>query len=687
MERTQNIAGKPLTGGRRGLWPVWLAIAYIALCAVRFGLAHLSTLYPTTIPDEFLYYSMARSFGTGNGALIYGQKANYSYFLYPGMLSVVYALFGEGANYYRLMQLESILVMNLSLFPIFALSRRLIHSEKKAFWISVLSLLMPDFILSARLLSESLLYPIFFLMTLYVWDGLESGRTSRFVLVGALGGLLYGIKPGQIVTPVIAILLMAAFVFRTDRKRALAGAGGGMLSLGAACALLYAVNRFFINPGTSAFSVYANQMGLEEAMSIGAFLKGTALSPLVFLLGGGVVLVALPLLQIREYGARKRMFLAILLASAAVLMLGTAWVVNRVEYNDPTVHVRYVAMFFPVLLILMNSDADSRKPETHGIDLYPASLLYALIGYAALCMAAFGFDGALSANANNAAQYSLSLLTRAAISYPGSAVMVVILVAAVAGLALLAAKGGRHRAGIATAVTAALIIANNASAYPLMKESVYQPIADAGREIYDAAMGEDYVYVFSKSSSRYDAYLDVNTGKNISMVYVNDLFNHMMENGGVYAPFVPGTVRGDIPDRETADAELILVDKNVRTQIHLSPSATVVAENPYLTLIRIQRGQRWLDSMAGGISNKTLSVGSNAYFAIFEEKPAYSALKIDLELSAETKIRLNTEKSGTFEFTLPAGRDSYEIGFPAGDRLVCLSAPEADIVIHGYEFM
>ena len=687
MERTRNIAVKPLNDGRRGLWPVWLAIAYIVLCAVRFGLAYISTLYPTTIPDEFLYYSMARSLGTGNGALIYGQKANYSYFLYPGMLSAVYALFGEGANFYRLMQLESILVMNLSIFPIFALSRRLIQSGQKAFWISVLALLMPDFILSARLLSESLLYPIFFLMMLFVWDGLESGQDSRFIPVGALGGLLYGIKPGQIVTPLVAIVLMAAFGFRENRKRALEDASGGILSLGAVCALLYGINRLFINPGTSAFSVYENQIGLKEAMSVGAFLKGTALSPFVFLLGGGVVLVALPLLQIREYGARKRMFLAISLASAAILMLGTAWVVNRIEYNDPTVHARYIAMFFPVLLILMNSDVDSREPEIDGIDIYPASLLYALIGYAAFCTAAFGFDGALSANSNNAAQYSLSLLTRAAISYPGSLVAGVIVVAAVAGLALLSAKGGKHRAGIATAVAAALIVANNASAYPLMRESVYQPIADAGRDIYEAAMGEDYLYVFSKSTSRYDAYLDVNTQKNVSMIYVNDLFNHMIENLGVYAPFVPGTVRGDIPDRQTADAELILVDRDVRTQIHLSPSATVVAETPYLTLIRVQRGERWLDSMAGGMVNKTLSVGSNAYFAIFEEAPAYSTLKIDLELSADTKIRINSEKAGTFEFTLPAGRDSYEIGFPTGDRLVCLSSPEADIVIHGYEFM
>ena len=672
---------------RRANWPVWLAAAYIALCAVRFGLAWVSTLYPTAIPDEFLYYSMARSFGTGNGALMYGQKANFSYFLYPGVLSAVYALFGEGANFYRLMQLESILVMNSSIFPIFVLARRLIRDERKAFLLSVLSLLMPDFILSARLLSESLLYPIFFLMMLAVWDGLESERASGFMAVGALGGLLYGIKPGQIVTPIAAIVLMAAFGFRENRKRALTGIGGGALSLGAVCAVLYCVNRFFVNPGTSALSIYTSQIGFGESMSVGAFLKSAALSPFIFLLGGGVTLLALPLLRIREYGARKRQFFVISLVSVALIMLGTAWVVNRLEYNDPTIHARYFAMFFPVLLLLMNSDADRAQTDASEDDVYPAALLYALIGYSAICAAAFGYDGAISVNPNNVAQYSLSALTKVAIAHPGSALVSVLAVALVAGLGFLAKKGGRHRARIATGLIAALMIANNCAAYTQMRASVYPEIVDAALDMREAAGGEDYLYVFAKSSGRYDAYLDVNTRKNVSMVFVSDLFNRMVSSGGVYRPFVPGALRGDIPDRETADAELILIDRDARAQFALSEAATVVRENDYMTLVRVPKGERWLNSMSGGMIAKTLSAGTNAYFALFDETRAYSALKIDLELAGETKIRIYSERSDTFEFTLPAGRDKYEIGFPAGDLKICLCAPEADIVIHGYEFL
>lgn len=680
MERT-------LSAKRRGHWLMWLAAAYIGLCAVRFGLARVSTLYPTAIPDEFLYYSMARSFGTGNGALMYGQKADFSYFLYPGVLSAVYALFGEGANFYRLLQLESILVMNSSIFPIFALARGLIRDERKAFLLSVLSLLMPDFILSARLLSESLLYPIFFLMLLAVWDGLESGRASDYWAVGALGGLLYGVKPGQVVTPIAAIALMAAFVFKKDRKRALAGICGGVLSLGAVCAALYCVNRFVVNPGTSALSIYAGQIGFGERMSLGAFLKSAALSPFILLLGGGVTLLALPLLQIRGYSPEKRRFFIILLVSAALIMLGTAWVVNRLEYNDRTIHARYFAMFFPAFLLLMNSDAERAEMRPPENDVYPTALLYALIGYAAICAAAFGYDGAISANPNNVAQYSLSLLTRIAIAHPGSALISALVVALVAGLGFLAAKGGRRRARIATALAAALIIANNCAAYTQMRSSVYPEIVDAGIDMREAAGGEDYVYVFAKSAGRYDAYLDVNTKKNVSMVYMSDLYNQMVASGGVYRPFVPGMLRGDIPDRETADAELILIDRDARPQLLLSDAATVVRENEYMTLVRVPRGERWLNGISGGMIARQLSAGTSAYFALFDEGSAYSTLKIDLELSGETKLRVYTERSDTYEFTLPEGRDSYNIGFPAGDLRICLCAPEADIIIHGFEFL
>lgn len=206
-------------------------------------------------------------------------------------------------------------------------------------------------------------------------------------------------------------------------------------------------------------------------------------------------------------------------------------------------------------------------------------------------------------------------------------------------------------------------------------------------EISSAAGDEEYLYVFCTNASRYDAYLDVNTKKNVSMVYVNDLFNRMLNGQGVYTPFVPGEIRGDIPDRETADTELILIDRDAFTQMKLAPSATVVKQTDYMTLVRIQKGERWLDSMSGGMIIGELSAGTDACFATFEEKGTHQKIRIDLELPVESKVRIRTENAGTFEFTLPAGRDQYSVDLPPVDGVIALCVMDSDAVIHGYEFM
>lgn len=124
-----------------------LVLIYAALCALRYLLALVSSNNPVTTPDEFLYYSMARSFAAGEGALFYGQQANYSFCLYPLLLSVAYRL-PDGTDFYRAMQVISILVMNLSVFPIYALGEKITKDEWKSMAVTVMAMLLPDFILA-----------------------------------------------------------------------------------------------------------------------------------------------------------------------------------------------------------------------------------------------------------------------------------------------------------------------------------------------------------------------------------------------------------------------------------------------------------------------------------------------------------------------------------------------------------
>ena len=123
---------------------VVLILTYVGFVLIRFLLAAATHPYPTMVIDELLYYHIARSIANGGGILYLGQPADYTSIFYSLVLSPVYALFPRGTNYMQLMQLWNILLMNLSLFPVYALAKAVTGNQKTAYAVGLVSLLLPD---------------------------------------------------------------------------------------------------------------------------------------------------------------------------------------------------------------------------------------------------------------------------------------------------------------------------------------------------------------------------------------------------------------------------------------------------------------------------------------------------------------------------------------------------------------
>lgn len=668
-----------------------LIAVYAGFCVFRFLMALFSGTYPRTIPDEFLYYSMARSLANGEGALIYGQQANYVYCLYPLLLSPAYLL-PEGTDYYRVMQIISILVMNLSLFPVYALGRDILKDDAKALGIAALTLLMPDFLLGQRLLSETLIYPLFFAV---LWLAYSRG-VARTALAGCFGGLLFAVKPGQIIAPAVLILLMGILTVKEDKKKGLlqmaAGYGAMLLTAGAMLALYMLV----LNPGTTVFAMYDKQLFFDAGAQLTAFLRGVLLSPYTFLLAAGFFPVIVPLVQQKKYAPAPRMLLIALLISAAALMLGTAWIVNRVEYTDNTVHTRYVAMFIPALLMLtlaLPEDAAPAPgkgrlrrdgaPEASGGSMKIAVCVIALL----LCvipLLLYGYDGGMNTRANIISYFALSWLRSLSSAAPGNAVITVLIAALAAVICLLCAKKGAgllKKAALYTVI--ALTVLNGVCAYASMTKDRYAPIRDDAEVIRQALDGQQHITVVGDSRTRYDCFLDVNSRDSTCIVYINDLFNRMVSSGGVYVPFVPEELHGDIPGNLTPDCSLILLDRDALSQIQLSDSASVIAGTSTMTLVRITPGERWADSVLGGPVGTKVAAKAPAWFISFDGK-AHQTLVVDLELAEETQVVISGPEISGLSFTLPAGRDTYRIGIGGAGR-VCIT-PGCNAVIRSYSF-
>jgi uncharacterized membrane protein len=190
---------------KQGIWGTVLLI-YAGCVIIRSVMAYLTTAFPTVGIDEFLYSSLARAIATEGRLLYRGQPAIYTYLIYPLFLSPVYALFGEGTNYYRVMQIWNAVVMNLAVFPVFSLCRDTLKDDRKAVWVSAVCMLLPDFLMNEFLFSEALIYPLFYLAVYLVFQMIGQPSLRLGIRIGILGALLYYTKPGAIALPAVALL-------------------------------------------------------------------------------------------------------------------------------------------------------------------------------------------------------------------------------------------------------------------------------------------------------------------------------------------------------------------------------------------------------------------------------------------------------------------------------------------------
>lgn len=170
------------------------------------------------------------------------------------------------------------------------------------------------------------------------------------------------------------------------------------------------------------------------------------------------------------------------------------------------------------------------------------------------------------------------------------------------------------------------------------------------------------------------------------MVYINDLYNNMIETDGVFIPFIPAISRGMLPDREIPNTSILVLDRLAMSQLKLSANAKVLYKttNENLYLVEIPHEERWLESIVGGVVESTLTKGTPAYIRLFGgETSSVQKVSVDIELLAESEIIIQLDQQ-KYLFTLPACRDIYEIELPSPAQYVIISCADSDINFYGY---
>lgn len=670
-----------------------LLLFYFIICVVRYLLAIITSAYPTVSIDEFLYYSIARSIATEGKLLFRGQPADYSYIMYPLALSPVYLFFRDGSNYFRIIQLWNILLMSLAIFPVYGLAYDMTKDQSKSLLIAVISMLLPDFILGQMIFSEAIIYPLFYFVFYCAYKYIVTKKSSLLLYIGFSGALLYYTKPGAMLPSVILLLIFLFLSIKNKEHRQLLFSFAGIVALIITHIVFQLLLKYVFDYRGGTLSLYNTQIGGEYGWHLDIFFKAIPVYIYYFILSCGIIGVAYPVIFFRNWNKNERLFGASVLICLLIMIVGTAWTINRHEYASETIHLRYIAMYIPLALLFcfLSCHKDEKKERNAKTRKKPSVSLIAVLLFVCICSVLFG----VGVNAGNDACYpfmSLStLLLRNNISQSAQPVLIIIVIAICITLYTLLERYSdrKHLPYICAGILVLIMLANGTYDYMLMKNKANVSVAAEASETKKVIGSNEYVFVYTDERV-IDGGLDVSNRSNINYVTMNDLFNHLYADNGCFEAFVPEASRGTIPKEAFQITDTIIFDRTVYQLLKLSPY--VITENipnvKYFCVAHPTKGKPMVDSIIGNVRANELAKGSTGILVIYNQDLLDQPLRMRFEIKSSIEQSLTVfSGSETKTVALMPGQAWYEVVFQNPKEAYNFSVNNASINLYQYELI
>ncbi|MHB8469186.1 MAG: glycosyltransferase family 4 protein [Gaiellaceae bacterium] len=361
-----------------GTWPVWLWVAALYAVAVVVQLTlGLRVVSPWIMVDEIVYSDMARSFAATGHFLVRGTHANYGY-VYPLLLSPVYAIFGPMSEVYRWARVENALTMCSVVVPVYLLARRVVRVPA-ALAAAAFAVAVPSVVYVGTLMTENAFYPVFAWFAFALVGALERPTVRRQLVALALCGVAFETR-AQAVGLLLALLtapLVLAWIER-GRPRRLAAWKPLYAVTGAVVALAFAVE---LGRGKSPAAILG---GYSSAAAAGyrpwpivewIVLHAAALDLSLFVLPVAALIVLVA--NARHLDRRLRVFAAAAVTLTVWLLLIVGVFASRFSLRLEERNLFYVA---PLLLVGLLAWIERGQPRPPRAAIAAAGVAAALPG-------------------------------------------------------------------------------------------------------------------------------------------------------------------------------------------------------------------------------------------------------------------------------------------------------------------
>ena len=387
----------PKTTRNRKSETLLLVLLAIALFLGAFIVHVILGDYPKGIdvlPDERRYLEIARSLFAGEGLIMRGAPSDFQKILYP--VSLFPALLApDGADQIRIVGVLNSLYACSTVFPAFALARKLFRKPWVVAGCMVIALITPDLMYSMTFMSESVYMPLTLWLVFLCWQCFEASGNKQLVLSAGAGFLCYLNYLCKEVAWMFLIAFAVVFIVSAARKRV-------PVRQSLKCMGLFAVGFFvpFILMKLTLFSGLYNsysQFSFDILLSpytvLFAFYS-IAVDSTYFIVGFGVFPVIFVACMYGELTRKERNLALFCLVS---LLVGLACVVFTISMREDVGHValrqhlRYVAPLTIPLLYLFMKLGMRMKPRC--MIKHPVRIAVIAASTGAFCMLVAAFFG------------------------------------------------------------------------------------------------------------------------------------------------------------------------------------------------------------------------------------------------------------------------------------------------------
>lgn len=620
----------------------------------------------TVIIDEGLYTNIARSL-TWKGELAFrAQPVNYPYLLYPMLLVPIYRIQRVlGWDVFRMIQVFNTLLITSSVIPVALFAFDFTGDRKKTYLSALLTALMPDMLMGAYSMTECLVWPLALWMIFFAYRLFSTRKLAYGLLTALFTGLMYAAKPGAIAVGAVLLVFFFVYALRQDRQ-SLKSAVPPLLLLLLAVGLVHGIFLMFYRNNASLIGLYTKQTSEWQFKTLFVAIEAFFLQTFVFLFSCGGISGIIPLVFWKEYDEQKRPFVLAVLIGVLAAILGTAVFVVPYTWDDSLgalpLHLRYCAMFIPVIFILsLGLKFDTKVKNRRFVTALIAFILLSLFPGA---RAGFVVD--------RTTEFDSMALSSFTTTINHNGVLIGWLVtAAVIAFSLYVLKkyldgGFTPQLEQACALFFGLFVLVNAVSAHVNTYVYIDPGVSADAREINALIGD--TECLGITQRRYDDYysywLESRLSEPLHQVTIDQMFLWMKDTDGFYSPFVPVEQAPNVHNHETPDTDRFVLGKTIAEHLELNESVTVhKTQNGHFSFLTIDPEERWADTIMFGLDDDFLYDGVNGYVMILNENRNLDG-KMVITLSARgdgildvggARIEL-TENKRDYEITLPYDR-------------------------------